>query len=433
VAQILGGRYELEDVIGRGGMGVVYRGRDRVLDRTVAVKVLPALFAENPTLVERFEREARAAARLTHPNIVSVYDTGQDRTERYIVMEYVAGMSLAELLHERGPLPAREAVDLSAQIAEAMTAAHAAGIVHRDIKPANVMVLPSGEAKVLDFGIARATADAALTRTTMVLGSAPYIAPEVALGRSADARSDIYSLGCVLYEMLTRRPPFTGDLPAVVMSQHTSADPRPPHELTSGVPGGLEALVLQMLAKNPDDRPQRASELPAALRAALTDPTAATRVVPAPVPTAPTAPTAPTQVAAAEAAGPRRPVPRQATTSPRGPAPTAAESDPGSGIGARAWLVAAVLILAVAAGVAIALAASSGSGSKSASSTAHSSTTAPRPSTTTHTSRYTSSSTTPTSTTTRSQTTTTHSSSTSSTTTPTTGSTSTTVTVPKVP
>ena len=207
--QRIAGRYELHEVIGRGGMGVVYRAHDAVLDRIVAVKVLPAEYASDVTLVERFTREARAAARLADPNIVAVFDTGTDGEVRYIVMELVPGLSLAQLLRERGALAVPEAVEIAAQVATALSAAHAAGIIHRDIKPANVMMQPSGDVKVLDFVIAHARADEALTRTTAVLGSAPYMPPEMAEGQPADERSDIYSLGCVLYEMLTGRPPFS--------------------------------------------------------------------------------------------------------------------------------------------------------------------------------------------------------------------------------
>jgi serine/threonine-protein kinase len=359
-AETLAGRYELVEVIGQGGMGVVYRGRDRILDRTVAVKVLPALYAENPTLVERFEREARAAARLSHPNIVSVYDSGRDGTVRYIVMECVPGASLAEILARSAPLPIPQAVEIAARVADALAAAHAAGIVHRDVKPGNVMVLPTGAVKVLDFGIARAAADAALTRTTMVLGSAPYIAPEVALGQSADARSDIYSLGCVLYEMLTGRPPFLADLPAAVMNQHTSVPPRPPRELETGIPASLEALVMRMLAKPPEARPQPAASVAPALRASLNDPpqTAPTEAMiapPQPSPRAPThAPVGPTPP-------PRAEPPRQAKP------PTEATLPPRRS-GRRALLILLSLLVALAVGVAIALAVSSGSGPSSSSS-----------------------------------------------------------------
>jgi serine/threonine-protein kinase len=195
-------------------------------------------------------------------------------------MEFVPGASLAQLLANRGPLPVPEAVESAAQVASALAAAHRAGIIHRDIKPANVMAEPSGHVKVLDFGIAHAAADAALTQTSMVLGSAPYIAPEMARGEKADERSDIYSLGCVLYEMLTGRPPFTGDLPEAVMSQHASVAPRPPRELEPAVPPALGALVVRMLAKRREDRPQTAAELVSELPASLHEPSQP--VVPAP-------------------------------------------------------------------------------------------------------------------------------------------------------
>jgi serine/threonine-protein kinase len=280
VRETLAERYELLDVLGRGGMGVVYRATDRVLGRTVAVKVLPAERAEDPTFVTRFEREARAAASLSHPNIVAVYDSGRDGDTRFIVMECVPGGSLAALLRQRHPLAAAEAVEIAAQVASALAAAHHAGIIHRDIKPGNVMVNDELRVKVLDFGIARAVATTSLTNTAMILGSAPYMAPEVTRGETADERSDIYSLGCMLYEMLTGRPPFTGELGAAVMHQHNTASPRPVRALNSGTPAALDALVIQMLAKQPSERPQRASQLVDALRASLESATAATAVHP---------------------------------------------------------------------------------------------------------------------------------------------------------
>ena len=357
--ETLAGRYELLEVIGRGGMGVVYRARDRVLDRIVAVKVLPDELADNRILVERFEREARAAARLSHPNIVSVYDSGHDAGVRFIVMEYVPGVSLAQLMRERERLGVAESVEIAAQIASALAVAHSAGIVHRDVKPGTVMVDPEGTVKVLDFGIARATADIALTRTAMVLGSAPYIAPEAALGRSADARTDIYSLGCVLYEMLTGRPPFIGDLPAVVMNQHTVSEPQPPRELRPEIPRALDALVLRMLAKLPTDRPQSAAELVGALRATLREPE---------VPTAATAVVAPTAATASAPPAPPSsvdPVPPMAATAPRprpsGPPPRRAPS--------RAVVALIAAVIAAAVGVAVALAVSSSSSPPRSSST----------------------------------------------------------------
>ena len=266
VREVLAGRYELLEVRGRGGMGVVFRGRDRVLERVVAVKVLAAERAEDETFVARFEREARAAAALSHPNIAAVFDTGRDDMTRFNVMEWVAGLSLAERVRRDGRLPPAQASGIAAAIADALEAAHSVGIIHRDIKPANVMVGDRDAVKVLDLGIARAASDVSLTQTAMMLGSAPYVAPEVAHGRRADERSDIYSLGCLLYELLTGRPPFTGELPAAVVHQHISAVPRPPRELNPGVPAALDALVLQLLAKSPRARPQSARQVAQALR-----------------------------------------------------------------------------------------------------------------------------------------------------------------------
>lgn len=368
-AETIAGRYELENVLGRGGMGVVYRGRDRLLDRVVAVKVLPAQFASDTILVQRFEREARAVARLNHPNIVSIFDTGRDGTVRYIVMEFVSGESLAQRLSERGALPVSEAVGIAAQIADALAAAHAAGIVHRDIKPANVMIQPDGACKVLDFGIARAAAEAAMTQDASMLGSVLYMAPETALGQTADARSDIYSLGCVLYEMLTGELPFWGEVPAAVISQHVSAPPQPPRELAPSIPVALDALVIRMLAKDPAGRPRDASAAAAALRASL-------RTPPAPAAMEEVA-LAPTVVA------------------PRAEAATRAEPPPPPSERSRfpAGLVGAAVLVALLVGVGIALAASSGSnhGTTSSATTA-SSTSSHRASTSTPTRASTSSS-----------------------------------------
>jgi serine/threonine protein kinase len=352
-AETIAGRYELHEVLGRGGMSVVYRATDRVLDRTVAVKVLPAAYAENPVLVERFSREARAVARLSHPNIVGVYDSGFDRTVHYIVMECVPGVSLSQLLKARGPLAVGEAVEIATAVAHALTAAHEAGIVHRDIKPANIMVEPSGTVKVLDFGIARARDDADLTRATTVLGSAPYMAPEVAMGGSADERSDIYSLGCVLYEMLTSRPPFLADTARAVMHLHANATPEPVRELRPQVPEGLDALILQMLAKEPAERPQRSVELVPALHEALRDqPPQTAPTILAPTRVAPPPPSALPETGVAATPPPRTP-----------PAPDDTTAMPvrGQRSSRRAWLVAVAALAALAAGIAVAVASSSSS------------------------------------------------------------------------
>ena len=272
VQEVLASRYELLEVLGRGGMGVVYRARDRVLQRVVAVKVLPLDRAQDPASVARFEREALAAAGLSHRNIVAIYDSGTDEETRFIVMEYLTGRSLAELVHDGGALDAEQAVDIAAQVAAALAAAHRAGIVHRDIKPANVMVDENGHVKVLDFGIARLTAGISLTQTATVLGSAPYLAPELCRGAPADARSDIYALGCVLYELLTGQAPFSGEVPAAVVHQQISATPRSPAQLNPAVPAALSSLTLAMLAKEPGQRPQDAGNLVVALPETLIGP-----------------------------------------------------------------------------------------------------------------------------------------------------------------
>jgi hypothetical protein len=259
----LAGRYRIQEVIGRGGMSTVYRATDEVLGRDVAVKVLlPALAEQDPTYAARFEREARAAAGLASPTVVTVFDTGTDEDgSQYIVMELVSGHSLAELLSKGQPLPVEEATRIGERVADALQAAHAAGILHRDIKPANVMVADDGTVKLLDFGIARSLDGVTLTQAASVVGTAAYMAPERALGQSGDARADVYSLGCLLYAMLTGRPPFSGEIAAAVLHQQINADPAPPSRLRAEVPAALEALVLAMLAKAPDARPKTAAEV----------------------------------------------------------------------------------------------------------------------------------------------------------------------------
>jgi eukaryotic-like serine/threonine-protein kinase len=272
----LAGRYRLEEVIGRGGMSTVYRATDTVLGRTVAVKILLAGLAdEDPDYVARFKREARAAAALRDPAVVAVYDVGVDGERRFIVMEYVDGRSLAALLGGGKPLAVDEAVRVGEQVANALGTAHRHGIVHRDIKPANVMIVGDGTVKVLDFGVARMLDGTTITREASVLGTAAYMAPERALGQPGDARSDIYSLGCLLYVMLTGAPPFRGELAAALLHQHVNATPRPVRELRAEVPAALDALVAEMLAKSPQNRPKSADEVRDRLPAAI-DPTAPT-------------------------------------------------------------------------------------------------------------------------------------------------------------
>jgi serine/threonine-protein kinase len=271
----LAGRYQLNEVIGRGGMSTVYRATDLMLGRTIAVKVLLAALAEeDPTYVARFEREARAAAALAHRAVVTVYDAGVDDGERYIAMEYVDGRTLAEILRGGGPLEPHEAVRIARDVAGALAAAHAAGILHRDIKPSNVMVTgdgspdgaeraigAAGAVKVLDFGVARPLNGTTLTQAASIVGTAAYMAPERALGEPGDARSDVYSLGCLLYAMLTGLPPFTGEHSAVIMHQQINAEPRPPGQLVPGPTAALDAVVLGMLAKDPAARPGTAAEV----------------------------------------------------------------------------------------------------------------------------------------------------------------------------
>src|SRR2546421_1235980 len=271
-----GGRYRLDGVLGRGGMSTVYRADDTVLGRTVAVKVMLAGLADqDPAYVARFEREARAAAALRNPSVVAVYDVGADGDTRFIVMEYVSGRSLATLLHGSESLPVEEAVRVAQDVAEALGAAHARGIVHRDIKPANVMIAEDSSVKVLDFGVARMLEGTTMTQEAWVLGTAAYMAPERALGQPGDARSDIYSLGCLLYAMLTGGPPFRAELAAALLHQHVNSRPGPVRKLRPEVPAALDALVTQMLAKSPEARPKSAYQVRDRLAAAI-DPTAPT-------------------------------------------------------------------------------------------------------------------------------------------------------------
>ena len=264
---VLGERYEIGGVLGRGGMAEVHRGRDLRLGREVAVKVLRSDLARDPSFQVRFRREAQAAASLNHPAIVAVYDTGEDRSPTgatpYIVMEYVEGETLRDVLRREGVLQPERAMSLAADICAALDFSHRNGIVHRDVKPGNVMITPQGTVKVMDFGIARAVSDSAatMTSTAAVIGTAQYLSPEQARGESVDARSDVYSLGCLLYELVTGAPPFTGDSPVSVAYQHVREDPRLPSSVNPAIPADLDAIVLKALSKNPANRYQSAAEM----------------------------------------------------------------------------------------------------------------------------------------------------------------------------
>ncbi|TFV63571.1 UNVERIFIED_ORG: Stk1 family PASTA domain-containing Ser/Thr kinase [Bacillus sp. AZ43] len=265
--QVLGERYEIGGVLGRGGMAEVHRGRDLRLGREVAVKVLRSDLARDPSFQVRFRREAQASASLNHPAIVAVYDTGEDRTSTgatpYIVMEYVEGETLRDVLRREGRLSPERAMSLSADICGALDFSHRNGIVHRDVKPGNVMITPQGSVKVMDFGIARAVSDSAatMTSTAAVIGTAQYLSPEQARGESVDARSDVYSLGCLLYELVTGAPPFTGDSPVSVAYQHVREDPRLPSSINPAIPPELDAILLKAMSKNPANRYQSAAEM----------------------------------------------------------------------------------------------------------------------------------------------------------------------------
>jgi len=263
---VLADRYALGPVLGEGGMARVYRGVDQQLRRPVAVKVLAAPFDRDRSFVERFRREARAAAGLSHPNIVAVFDSGSDDGTHFIVTELVEGETLAERLGRDGPMPPADAVAVAVDIARALAAAHERGLIHRDIKPGNVMVLPDGRVKVVDFGIARAAGSDTLTGTGVVLGSTAYLSPEQAGGQPVDERADLYALGCVLYEMLTGHVPFRAETPIATMYRHVNEDAPPPSTIVP-IESELEVIVMRCLEKDPKRRFASAAELEAALLA----------------------------------------------------------------------------------------------------------------------------------------------------------------------
>jgi len=265
--RLLGGRYELDGIVGRGGMAEVFRARDIRLDRIVGVKTLRDDLARDQTFQARFRREAQSAASLNHPSIVAVYDTGEDMVGNlpvpYIVMEFVDGRTLRDLLRDDRRLLPERAAEITDGVLRALDYSHRNGIVHRDIKPGNVMLTRSGDVKVMDFGIARAVSDSQLTmtQTAQVIGTAQYLSPEQARGERVDHRSDLYSTGCLLYELLTGRPPFTGDSPVAIAYQHVKEDPVPPSQLDPEVPPWADAIVLKAMQKDPADRYQSAGEM----------------------------------------------------------------------------------------------------------------------------------------------------------------------------
>ncbi|HWS58737.1 MAG TPA: Stk1 family PASTA domain-containing Ser/Thr kinase [Actinotalea sp.] len=280
VPRILGGRYEVGELIGRGGMAEVHIGHDTRLGRTVAIKILRSDLARDPSFQARFRREAQAAASLNHPAVVAVYDTGEDVTTEqggalahvpFIVMEYVEGHTVRDILRDGAAVPIEEAVEITAGVLSALEYSHHAGIVHRDIKPANVMLTPTGAVKVMDFGIARAMADAAgtMTQTQAVIGTAQYLSPEQARGEQVDSRSDLYSTGCLLFELLTGRPPFIGDSPVAVAYQHAREEAQPPSTFAADVPETLDRITMKALAKARESRYSSAAEFRSDLEAVV--------------------------------------------------------------------------------------------------------------------------------------------------------------------
>jgi eukaryotic-like serine/threonine-protein kinase len=283
---LLEGRYRLVRMIGSGGMGTVWEAEDENLGRPVAVKVLSESLTGGERAVRRFEREARAAARLSGPHVAAVYDFGRSEGSPYIVMELVRGETLADRLAREGPLPPRDAARIATQVAEALEEAHAAGVVHRDVKPDNVMLTSTSDVKVMDFGIAAAAWAERITTSDLFLGTPSYVAPEQAKGEKTTPASDVYALGAVLYEMVAGRPPFVGESPVAVAVAHVREDPPPLAQLAGDVPPNIAAAAMTALAKNPAERPASAAAFASMLREPPTRPAS----TPAPEETIPLAP-----------------------------------------------------------------------------------------------------------------------------------------------
>ncbi|WP_167202646.1 Stk1 family PASTA domain-containing Ser/Thr kinase [Actinomyces respiraculi] len=351
--QVLAGRYEIRELIGRGGMAEVHLGYDTRLSRIIAVKLLRSDIAGDPTFQARFRREATSAAALNHPSIVAVYDSGEEQltspdgsvsTVPYIVMEYVEGHTVRELLGEGEAVPIPEAVEIVTGVLDALEYSHRAGIVHRDIKPGNIMLTSTGAVKVMDFGIARAVEDSAatVTQTHAVVGTAQYLSPEQARGEIVDSRSDLYSAGCLLYELLTGQPPFVGDSAVAIAYQHVREIPRPPSSVAADVPEALDRVVLKSLAKNRDDRYEDAAHM-------RTDLLAAARGAAVLAPAVDTWTSATTVLASAPT-----PAPAPAPT-PAPPAAQNAVAEEQDKRPARWWVWALIVALLIAAGVGIGL------------------------------------------------------------------------------
>ena len=358
--RLLGGRYELDGIVGRGGMAEVFRARDIRLDRIVAVKTLREDLARDATFQARFRREAQSAASLNHPSIVAVYDTGEDNDGPshvpYIVMEYVDGRTLRDLLRDDRRLLPERALEITDGVLRALDYSHRNGIVHRDIKPGNVMLTRTGEVKVMDFGIARAVSDAqaTMTQTAQVIGTAQYLSPEQARGERVDARSDLYSTGCLLYELLTGRPPFLGDSPVAIAYQHVRENPVPPSQLDPEIPAWADSIVLRAMAKDPAQRYQSAADMRTDIQRALSGvPVAAPRTMGYGTTQRMAGPGGATM-----AAGPTRAIPGYEYGPEEGD-----YTEGGGGMRRRTWLwwaLGALLVLAVLGGVAYAFFGGSG-------------------------------------------------------------------------